>query len=49
MTDQTTAPTPSEAPDNGRPSAEQIDLIRRILAPHVHRARAERAEQQTAA
>lgn len=49
MSDRKTESAPSEAPDNDRPSAEQIDLIRRILAPHVHRARTERADQQTAA
>ncbi|WP_159043158.1 MULTISPECIES: hypothetical protein [unclassified Streptomyces] len=49
MSDRETESAPSEAPENDRPSTEQIDLIRRILAPHVHRARAEHADQQTAA
>ncbi|MER5759593.1 hypothetical protein [Streptomyces sp. NPDC001584] len=38
--------TPTEPDETGPPSAEQIDLIRRLLAPHIHRAR---AEQQSAA
>ncbi|GAA1176181.1 MULTISPECIES: hypothetical protein [Streptomyces violaceusniger group] len=37
----------TEQREDSKPSAEQIDLIRRILAPHIHRARAERAEQQS--
>ncbi|MEU3710517.1 hypothetical protein [Streptomyces catenulae] len=42
-------PTPSKADEWPVPTPEQLDLIRRILAPHVRRARAEQAEQQTAA
>jgi hypothetical protein len=47
-TPQTPIP-PTEASDDGEPTPEQIDLVRRVLAPHIHRARAERAEQQSAA
>ncbi|WAU09958.1 hypothetical protein [Streptomyces nigrescens] len=35
--------------EDTEPSVEQIDLIRRVLAPHIHRARAERTEHQSAA
>ncbi|MFI5686762.1 hypothetical protein [Streptomyces sp. NPDC051636] len=47
-----TAQTPPERPnpeDWPEPTAEQVALIRRILAPRIHKARAERAEQQSAA
>ncbi|MEU2746648.1 MULTISPECIES: hypothetical protein [Streptomyces] len=49
MTTPQTPIPPTEASDDGEPTPEQIDLVRRVLAPHIHRARAERAEQQSAA
>ncbi|MEV7501707.1 hypothetical protein [Streptomyces sp. NPDC093018] len=39
----------TEPREDSEPSVEQIDLIRRVLAPHIHRARAERTEHQSAA
>ncbi|MEU5424008.1 hypothetical protein AB0H73_00130 [Streptomyces olivoreticuli] len=41
--------TPSDTETFPEPTAEQIALIARLLAPRVLRARAERAEQQSAA
>lgn len=49
MTDHDTPAPPREPDAWPEPTPEQLDLVRRVLAPHIHRARAERAEQQFAA
>ncbi|MFD8546822.1 hypothetical protein [Streptomyces sp. NPDC059649] len=50
MTTAHTPPTTPASPEDWpEPTDEQIALIRRIVAPLVHQARAERAEQQSAA
>ncbi|WP_405659782.1 hypothetical protein [Streptomyces sp. RK9] len=41
--------TPPDANEWPEPTPEQLDLVRRVLAPHIHRARAEQAEQPKAA
>ncbi|MEU5130003.1 hypothetical protein [Streptomyces mobaraensis] len=38
--------SPEDWPD---PTDEQIELVRRVLAPLIHQARADRAEQPSAA
>ncbi|WP_432111747.1 hypothetical protein [Streptomyces sp. YPW6] len=49
MTTAQTPPTPVSPEDWPEPTEEQVALVRRVLAPLVHQARAERAEQQSAA
>lgn len=50
MTVDETNPTLPEADEWPEPTPEQLDLIRRVFAPHVRRALAdEHAEQQSAA
>ncbi|MFJ4583747.1 hypothetical protein [Streptomyces echinatus] len=49
MSDHDT-PAPLAEPESWpEPTPEQVDLVRRVLAPYVHRARAEHAEQPSAA
>ncbi|WP_189382455.1 hypothetical protein [Streptosporangium nondiastaticum] len=45
----TTTQTPPEPREDARPTPEQIDLIRRVLAPHIHRARRERTVEHPSA
>jgi hypothetical protein len=49
VTDHATPTPPTDPDDWPEPTPEQLDLVRRVLAPHIHRACAERAEQQSAA
>ncbi|MFM9368094.1 hypothetical protein [Streptomyces sp. Da 82-17] len=42
-------PTPPEVDEWPEPTPEQLDLVRRLLAPHVRRALSEHVEQQAAA
>ncbi|MET7616986.1 hypothetical protein [Streptomyces sp. NPDC005408] len=44
-----TPSTPAGPDDWPEPTAEQLALIRRILAPRIRQARNRRAEQQSAA
>ncbi|WP_436944392.1 hypothetical protein [Streptomyces sp. SudanB25_2051] len=44
-----TPPTLANPEDWPEPTDEQVELVRRVLAPLVHQVRAERAEQQSAA
>jgi hypothetical protein len=44
-----TPSTPAGSDEWPEPTAEQLALIRRILAPRIRQARTERAEQQSAA
>ncbi|WP_167828713.1 hypothetical protein [Streptomyces sp. MZ04] len=49
MADQVPQITPPDADEWPEPTPEQLDLVRRVLAPHIHRARVEHAERQSAA
>ncbi|HZF90412.1 hypothetical protein [Streptomyces sp.] len=49
MTTAQTTPEPVSPEDWPEPTDEQIELVRRVLAPLIHQARADRAEQPSAA
>ncbi|MEV0438989.1 hypothetical protein AB0I84_07805 [Streptomyces spectabilis] len=48
MPDRVPEITPSEPDEWPEPTPAQLDLVRRILAPHIYRARAERQEPNAA-